>query len=115
MFSQHCPAYPCNCVRCSSPDGLEPGVHYAQRGAVKSVARKGWLSAIVLAAVTLAGTAGAEVCDGRGKCVQWTADKVATEQRLRCVYGGWRQSTDSKGRTVLTRDKVCMAPAEFTR
>lgn len=70
---------------------------------------------VTICAMFLARNARAEVCNGRGQCVQWTADKVATEQRLRCVYGAWRTSTDAKGRTIITRDKVCMQPVEFTR
>lgn len=68
MFTQHCPVYPCNCARCSSVDGLEPGIHYAKRGAVKSVARKGWLSMVV---VTIGLVSSVASADARkpGRCV----------------------------------------------
>ena len=105
MF-QHCPAYPCNCVRCSSPDGLEPGVHYAKRGAVKSVARKGWLSALVLTAITFAGTAGADVLVN-GKVHRTTADKIVADRQLVCSYGKTRFEALPDGRTVVVMGKVC--------
>ncbi len=108
MFAQPCPVYPCKCVRCSSPDGIEPGVHYARRGAVKTVARKGWLSAVVLAAVTFSGVASAETLVN-GKVVRTTADKIVAERQLVCTYakGSTRVETDSKGRTVVIMGKVC--------
>lgn len=108
MFAQHCPVYPCKCVRCSSADGLEPGVHYARRGAVKTVARKGWLSAVVLAAVTLAGTAGAETLH-KGKVHKTTADRIVAERQLVCSYskGSTRVESLPDGRTVIVMGKVC--------
>ncbi len=106
MFAQPCPVYPCKCVRCSSPDGIEPGVHYARRGAVKTVARKGWLSAVVLAAVTFSGVASAETLVN-GKVVQTTADKIVAERQLVCTYGKTRFESDPQGRTVVIVGKVC--------
>lgn len=105
MFTQHCPVYPCRCSRCSSPDGLEPGVHYAKRGAVKSVARKGWLSAIIIT-VTLAGSASAEVLH-KGKVYRTTADRIIAERQLVCDYSRPRFDALPDGRTVVVMGKVC--------
>lgn len=74
---------------------------------IKLVTRPGWLSAVIIAA-TLAGTASAEVCDGRGRCVKWTADKIIAERQLVCSYAKPRFEALSDGRTVIINGKVCV-------
>lgn len=62
---------------------------------------------IVLSLSLISSVAAARQCDGKGHCVDWTADKVAAERQLVCTYGKTRFESDPQGRTVVVMGKVC--------
>ena len=73
---------------------------------VKSVTRPGWLSAIIIATATLAGTASAEVLH-KGKVYRTTADRIIADRQLVCDYSRPRFDALPDGRTVIVMGKVC--------
>lgn len=74
---------------------------------IKLVTRPGWLSAIIVAAVTTASVASAETLH-RGKVYKTTADKIIAERQLVCSYAKPRFEALPDGRTVIINGKVCV-------
>lgn len=61
---------------------------------------------ILLTVMLLAGSASAETCE-RGRCIQWTADRIIARERLRCVYGRPYPTHLPDGRWAIVTPKVC--------
>ena len=70
------------------------------------ISRPGWLSAIIIATATLAGTASAEVLHN-GKVYKTTADRIIADRQLVCDYGKTRFEALPDGRQVIIMGKVC--------
>lgn len=63
--------------------------------------------AVHVAAFLLAVNAHARTCDGKGHCIDITADRIIAERQLVCDYAKPRFEALPDGRTVIINGKVC--------
>ncbi len=66
-----------------------------------------WAALAAIAMLLAPVVANAATTDGKGRKVEWTADRYAREQQLQCTYGAPRFETDAHGRTIIVTSKIC--------